>query len=308
LNLEKWKIGVLALAFCLCLGVHMKTEAASKVKGIDVSVNNGIVDWESVKNQGYTYAMIKTGDGQAPEDFYSDVDAQFESNYEGAGAVGLKRGVYHVCCTRTVEGAIAEAEYCLKILNGRKLEYPVAYDMEMPGNFAGGKSNTTAMAKAFCDRIRKAGYTPMIYSSSSHLSKDFKWSRLKNVKVWVAHYGVKKPSYSGIYHMWQYTNSAEVSGAGNVQGETDVNYSYLEKPRQVTLKKKRITLKKGKTYKIKATVSPATVYDKLKYASNRKKVASVNAKGVVRAKKKGSAVITIKTVNGKRAKLTVKVK
>ena len=128
------------------------------------------------------------------------------------------------------------------------------------------------------------------------------------MKVWVAHYGVKKPSYSGIYHMWQYTNSAEVSGAGNVQGETDVNYSYLEKPRQVTLKKKRITLKKGKTYKIKATVSPATVYDKLKYASNRKKVASVNAKGVVRAKKKGSAVITIKTVNGKRAKLTVKVK
>ncbi len=52
MNLEKWKIGVLALAFCLCLGVHMKTEAASKVKGIDVSVNNGIVDWESVKNQG----------------------------------------------------------------------------------------------------------------------------------------------------------------------------------------------------------------------------------------------------------------
>lgn len=282
--------------------------AASGVKGIDVSEYNGIVDWELVKQQGYSYAMIKTGDGRAPENFMDDVDEQFEANYSGAGEAGLKRGVYHVCCTRTPEGAAAEAKYCLEILNGRTLEYPVAYDMEMPGNFAGGKKNTTAMAKAFCDVIRSAGYTPMIYSSVSHLNKDFNWKKLQDVQVWAADVGVKKTSFSGVCHIWQYSHTGKVSGAGNVEGYTDLNESYLEYPRKLKVKKKTVTLKKGKTYKIKATLSPATVYDALKYSSNKKSVATVSARGVIRAKKKGKATIRIKTVNGKKATITVKVK
>lgn len=40
---------------------------------------------------------------------------------------------------------------------------------------------------------------------------------------WVAHYGVKKPSYTGTYHIWQYTDTGKVSGAGNSAGHTDIN-------------------------------------------------------------------------------------
>ena len=299
---------MILLLCVLCFGLPMQASAAAGVKGIDVSENNGTVDWELVKQQGYSYAMIKTGDGQEPENFSEDVDGQFEANYSGAGAAGLKRGVYHVCCTRTPEGAAAEAEYCLRILNGRALEYPVAYDMEMPGNFAGGKKNTTAMAKAFCDVIRDAGYTPMIYSSVSHLNEDFNWNKLEDVLVWSADVGVKKTAFDGVCHIWQYSHTGTVAGAGNTEGYTDLNYSYLEYPQKIKVKKKSITLKKGKTYKIKATLTPATVYDTLRYRSSKKSVATVNAKGVIRAKRKGKAKIRIKTVNGKKAVLTVKVK
>lgn len=301
-------IKAMLLLCCLTLFPVLSAGAASGTKGIDVSQNNGVVDWNRVKSQGYKYAMIKTGDGKEPANFTDDVDDQFEQNYIQAKAAGLKRGVYHVCCTRTVKGAIKEAEYCLKILKNRKLEYPVAYDIEQPGNFAGGRNNTTAMAKAFCDRIRKAGYTPMVYSSASHLQKEFNWKKLKDVKVWVAHYGVKKPDFDGTYHLWQYTSKGKVRGAGNSAGHTDINHSYLEKPTKVTIKQKKITLKRKKTYRIKATVTPATIYDKLTYKSSRKSVATVSKSGVVTAKKKGSAVITVKTVNGKQTKLTVKVK
>lgn len=303
--MRKWKYSCLAFLLFLFLCIPMGASAAKNVKGIDVSEYNGEVDWEQVKAQGYTYAMIKIGDGQEPEDFMEDVDEQFEANYQGAKAAGLKVGAYHVCCCRTVADAKREAAYCLKILNGRQLDYPVAYDMEMPGNFADGKKNTTAMAKAFCGKIESAGYTPMIYSSSYYLNTYFNWKKLSDIPVWVADYGVKKPAFTGTYHMWQYSNTGAVSG---VSADCDLNRSYLEKPEKLTLGKKKITLKKGKTYKIKASISPATVYTKLQYKSSKKAVASVNSKGIVKAKKKGKTVITVRTVNNKRAKLTVRVK
>ena len=125
-----------------------QVQAASKVEGFDVSSKNGVIDWETVAEADMDFVMLRTGEGQAP-----DVDVQFEANYEGAKAAGLKVGAYHVCCVRTPEAAAKEAEYCLEILGGRELDYPLAYDIEKAGCFADGKSNTTAIAKAFCEVI-----------------------------------------------------------------------------------------------------------------------------------------------------------
>ena len=72
------------------------------------------------------------------------------------------------------------------------------------------------------------------------------------------------------------------------------------------LNKKSVTLKlkKGKkTFKIKVKGQVG----KLSFKSSKKKVAKVSSKGVVTAKKKGKAVITVST-NGMKLKLNVKVK
>lgn len=281
--------------------------AGTGTKGIDVSIYNGTVNWNAVKAKKMTFAMIKTGDGKDVGKS-EDIDAQFEANYAGAGKVGLKRGVYHVCCTTTVAGARAEARYCLKILGGRPLEYPVAYDMEMPGTFAMGKVRVTAIAKAFCEEIRKAGYQPMIYSSASYLSRYFNWKKLSGIKIWVAHYGVKKPAFSGEWSIWQYSATGRITGAGNEGGYTDLNISRMEAPTYIKLAKKKITLKKGKEYQIKYTLSPGSYTPKITFRSSEKLVASVTKTGRVKAKKKGTAKITVRTQNGKKAVLTVKVK
>ncbi len=69
------------------------------------------------------------------------------------------------------------------------------------------------------------------------------------------------------------------------------------------------TLKKGKKFQIKVTFPSNAYSNKLTYSSSNKKVATVSSKGLVKAaKKKGTAVITVKAFNGKKAKLTVKVK
>ena len=64
---------------------------------------------------------------------------------------------------------------------------------------------------------------------------------------------------------------------------------------KITGIKSELTLKKGKTSKLKPKRTPSNSDDKISYSSSNKKVATVNAKGIVTAKKKGSAVITIKS-------------
>ena len=79
------------------------------------------------------------------------------------------------------------------------------------------------------------------------------------------------------------------------------------------LNKKKITIAKGKSAKIKATVTytndnlrkhvPA-----LRYLSSDKKIATVNSKGVIKGKKKGTCTIYCYTQNGLCKKVKVKVK
>ena len=91
-----------------------------------------------------------------------------------------------------------------------------------------------------------------------------------------------------------------------------VNLSQVKiAPRRIKLNvKSKITLKKGKKKTIKYTVYPANAVNKaVKFKSSNKKVATVSKKGVIKAKKKGKATITITTVEGNvKAKIKVTVK
>lgn len=95
---------------------------------------------------------------------------------------------------------------------------------------------------------------------------------------------------------------------GNVRGK-------YTNPKSLTLSKSALTLKKGKSDTIKGSVTKvkkgkklATGHAaKLRYISNNPSVATVNAKGKVTAKAKGTAVIYAQTINGiwKTCKVTV---
>ncbi len=71
-------------------------------------------------------------------------------------------------------------------------------------------------------------------------------------------------------------------------------------PRKITLKtSKKITLKKGKKKTIKYSVYPDNATDKrVVFKSSNKKVATVSKSGVIKAKKKGKATITVQAVSG----------
>lgn len=80
----------------------------------------------------------------------------------------------------------------------------------------------------------------------------------------------------------------------------------IVKTTAVSVNKRNIILaKKGKSFQLKVTLTPVTSQQKVTYKSPNSKVAAVNSKGKIVAKKKGTATITVKSGN---KKITCKVK
>ncbi len=60
------------------------------MRGIDVSVHNGSIDWNRVKNDGIGFAILRAGYGKTA----AQKDKKFEDNYNGAKAAGIPVGAY----------------------------------------------------------------------------------------------------------------------------------------------------------------------------------------------------------------------
>ena len=83
---------------------------------------------------------------------------------------------------------------------------------------------------------------------------------------------------------------------------SDNNVTNVNAASKVKLSKRKASLIKGQTLKLKVTGTKS----KVKWSSNKKSVATVSSKGKVTAKKKGTATITAK-VNGKKYKCKITV-
>ena len=96
-------------------------------KGIDVSAHQGRIDWEKVKNSGIQFAILRLGIGS---DIASQDDAYFAANVQGCESVGLPWGAYLYSYALNLEDAKSEVQHALRLLNGKRPEYPVFFDME----------------------------------------------------------------------------------------------------------------------------------------------------------------------------------
>ena len=93
--------------------------------------------------------------------------------------------------------------------------------------------------------------------------------------------------------------------------ENNLKYKVIEqevKPTSIKLNVTSKTIQKGKTYPLVTTITPTNAIDKtVTYTTSNSKVATVTSKGIVKAVNYGTAVITVKTSNGKTATCKVTV-
>lgn len=79
------------------------------------------------------------------------------------------------------------------------------------------------------------------------------------------------------------------------------------KTKKITLNKSKVTLKRKSTFKIKVKITPSDSTEGIKYKSSNTKVASVTSKGVIKGKRKGNCIITVKSgTKSKKIMVTVK--
>ena len=208
--------------------------SSGTLNGIDVSTWQDIIDWKKVKAAGIDFVMIRAGfrgysTGQIVE------DNQFYNNLKGAKAAGLRVGIYFFSQAVTEVEGVEEASMVISLIKkyGIYPDYPITIDSEWsgaPGNTGRAdnlsRSQRTAVCVAFCETIRSAGYTPMIYASKSWFENNLSVGSFGSYKIWLAHYtpNGETSSYSGRYEMWQYTSKGSVNG---ISGNVDMNYGYL---------------------------------------------------------------------------------
>lgn len=199
------------------------------MRGIDVSYYQGKnINWSKVKSSGISFAFLRCG-YSGTKNGSRNKDSTFQGNIKGATAAGVDVGAYYFSQAITTKEAVAEADYAVKQVqsSGCKLTLPLVIDTEnIQGRASSSKlskAKRTQVIKAFCDRVKAKGYTPMIYASTSWLNNNLDMKKLSGYKVWVAQY-YDKVTYKGKYQCWQYTSSGKVSG---ISGRVDMNYWVL---------------------------------------------------------------------------------
>ena len=187
--------------------------------GIDVSENNGFVDWQAVADAGIKFAIVRSSYGR------NSRDENFLRNVEGAHSVGLKCGAYHYSYALTPEQARQEARSCKQIIDeaGVLLELPLFFDMEDADGYKArhgfdfSPENVTAICKAFLEEIKPLDCG--VYASLSWFEDMIDWQGL-GCAVWNAQWG-DSDDLQG--YMWQYTDSLNIGGKA-----FDGNILYLD--------------------------------------------------------------------------------
>ncbi len=192
--------------------------------GIDVSVWQGDIDFEKIKNAGVEFIIIRAGTTKGPDGEYM-IDSKFIRNIEQANAYDIDVGIYFYSYANSSEKAKEEALWVLDHIKDYKVTLPIAFDWENWSTFNDYKLSfyqLTDMAKTFLNTVKKAGYDGMLYSSKNYLESF--WMPVE-FQTWLAHY-TKKTTYKGDYTFWQLCSNGKIDG---INGDVDINVMYVNK-------------------------------------------------------------------------------
>ena len=130
-----------------------------------------------------------------------------------------------------MEEAEREADFVIDLIKDYKISYPVAFDTEYVSD-AGARTNTeeidedlrTEMCIAFCERIRQAGYYPMIYASENWIRRELNFEALQDYDFWAPQY-LEENDFMYDFTIWQYTERGFIKG---VDEQVDLDISMVD--------------------------------------------------------------------------------
>ena len=196
-------------------------------KILDLSIHNGTVNMEKVKQSGVYGIIQRVGYGS------NTLDYTAYRNIDNALRVGLKVGVYWFMYSLNEEQALNESNnfhnYIEKYRG--KLELPVfcdfEYDTERYAKQQGvyfTVDSRTKIIDTFCSNLERKGWYVGNYANVDYLRNKINYNKLKKYDLWLAQWDNKKSYDCGL---WQYTSVGKVSG---VTGSVDISLLYKDYP------------------------------------------------------------------------------
>ncbi len=204
------------------------------MKGIDVSNNNGAVNWAKIAADGVKFAWVKASEGTWFRDRY------LGQNLQGARAHGVKIGAYHYARPDR-SSPEAEADFFLSLYKPQPGDLLPVLDFETHASLS--PFAMSAWAERFIARVKaKTGLETVLYTYPYFLRDSMAGAKaLKGTKLWYADYtGVpgklRYESFIGGLKLvaQQYSSSGHVDG---VNGRCDMNYAKSLKPILIPTKK-----------------------------------------------------------------------
>ena len=181
------------------------------MKGIDISNNNGSINFNGVKNSGVECVYIKATEGTTFQDSYKS------AFYGGAKSIGAKVGFYHFLVGTSAPETQAENFYKEIISYQNDLVPMLDVEVNFPGlndyiaRFIGRFNQLTSMEIG-------------LYTYTSFLNEYIDVERFKTLKLWEANYNNSPwnlPSNAFTNRIGhQYTENGTIGG---VNGNCDVN-------------------------------------------------------------------------------------
>ena len=195
------------------------------IKGLDVSEDQGVIDWKQVAGAGFQFAFIKATDG-LPTAKDSGVEPFYVSNTQGARAAGLIIYPYHFF--RPMEDGATQANHFLDVTRNPD---SMMLDIEYIGGTisveewaAISPDVRVARVQAFLARMKETGITVIIYTTRCFIEEllpNCKW--LADYPLCISHPGqpgaLPKPWTDWYY--WQDPSAGRIPG---INGPVDLDY------------------------------------------------------------------------------------
>lgn len=194
------------------------------ILGVDVSDHQGEIDWQRVRDDGVSFAILRIGyRGNTVGSL--QIDDCFAANYIAARDAGLPVGVYFFSQAVSEAEAKEEAEFVLQQLDGVPLDLPIFYDWEeaVDGR-TGGKANSSVgdWAQCFCKTISDGGYDAGVYFNQQYGYSIMHLENLTDYSFWIAEYHDNQ-SFGFQTDFWQFTGQGHVDGIDVI---VDMNLMY----------------------------------------------------------------------------------
>lgn len=219
------RTGARSLAFAAALALGLQPGPAcpqppagpemvsSRIQGIDVSHDQGTIDWTQVADAGKRFVFIKATQG------ITETDPHFQANWQGAKAAGLLRGAYHYY--QPGDDPVKQAEHFLSVVSLEPGELPLVLDVETLGSQTA--SELVSGLRIWLAAVQKStGATPIVYTDPGFWN-GLGTSDFSEYPLWAADYNAEGPVLPAgwtAWAFWQYSESGTVSG---ISGPVDLD-------------------------------------------------------------------------------------